>query len=203
MLNYNFLKMKKILLSMVITIAAMQLSAQQIVVDKVEENGTRLIVTQKVYSGYPGIYVGLSSYRVKIGQSDTTVYKLSIRYGSQNKRQISVGRKLLLKLSDNNIITLENAEEIGATDYTSELVQPGTYYERMVYYVFPDYDITESQISQICKNEVIKIRLEYNSGEYTIEETKRKKNKFATVIRNAYSEIQETYKTEKDIYTDF
>ena len=51
MLNYNFLKMKKILLSVVITIAAMQLSAQQIVVDKVEENGTRLIVTQKVYSG--------------------------------------------------------------------------------------------------------------------------------------------------------
>lgn len=181
--------------------AVVQLSAQKIIVDKVEDDGTRFITTQMVYSGYRGIYVGLSSYHSK--KMDTTAYSIIIRYGSSSVRTIEKGRKLLLKLSDNSIITLENYEEIGAADYEWEILKQGTYYEQTVYYVFPCYHITKEQLSKICANEVIKIRLEYNSGEYTIEETKRKKNQFSTIIRYAYSFITEAYKKEKDIYTDF
>lgn len=196
--------MKNFFVMLFLLLAGEQMSAQKILADKVEENGDRAVITTIDYSGFRGIYVGMSSG--KVASIDSTLYNIEIQIGSSSRHSISKGRKLLLKLSDNTIITLENSDDISTVDNKYEVIGTST-----IYYAYPTYPLTNEQLTKICDNEVIKVRLEYDTHEYTIEieEPKNKKkvnknnNKFSSIIREAYANIQNVYKKEKNIYTDF
>ena len=187
-----------------ILMTAVQIKAQDVVVDKVEENGCRFVITNKAFSGFQKIYIGMGSYYVKTDQLDSTVYNLDILFRTNsNSITIAKGRKLLLKLSNETIIILENTEQINVGDYEFDVVQLTAGSTLTMYEYLPSYQLTQEQLNQICNDEVVKIRLEYDTDEYTIEETKRKKNKFSTAVRTAYDNIQKAYSKQKNIYSDF
>ena len=190
------------------------MSAQTIDINKVEDDGSHFILTTREYSGFPGIFIGLGAVKGDIGDKDTVMYQLKIRYGTTSqKTTIDEGRKLLLKLSDSTIIVLQNLSKIDVFDNKSEITRLSSGYTYTTHFVFPTYPISEKDLQRIMDLEVCKIRLEYDTGDYTIAEDKKEykgklkkalhTNNFSTIIRTAYQNIQKAFYEKKDIYSDF
>lgn len=165
----------------------------QISVDKVEENGNRIIITD-----YSSLYTGwtnAASFRLGyIHFEDVELYNLSLLL-NEGKMQIEEGRKLLLKFSDGSTMELSNSKQIGPADYEYRTSKYGT-----TYLVCPSYKISEDEIKRIIEGEVVKIRIE-NNIEFFDRDIK--KNKLSKGLKNAYNAIQKKKLTNNGLYDGF
>lgn len=166
----------------------------QISVDKVEEDGSRYIM-----SSYYNLYKGwdyAAGFRLSYVESpdDDSYYRITVSL-NEGKMQFDLGRKLLLKFKDNSILELKNVDEIGPADYEYDVTSSGTNY-----YTYPKYLITEEEIEKIINGEVIKIRIE-NNIEFFDREIK--KNKFSKNLKIMYEAIKAKRETQNDVYQNF
>lgn len=168
---------------------------QKIYIDKVEEDGTRLVFAQYVGIGKMGY--GTSVSLCCAGSGDSLFVwsiALSIPYLGSHP-EIDEGRFLLLKLGNGDIIELKNHSKVGPADYDYEVGKFGT-----TYYVKPDYFLSEDDIKAIIDNNVEKLRVETNIGQNDIEVNK---NRFSKSIKTSYELIKERFTIKKDKYSDF
>lgn len=191
--EHNRIKMKKILLIALLALSAMGAYAQKVVMDKVEPDGSRHILTKyttiysKMFSG------GAAALYCIANESDTTFY-ISLMLNEQ-KPEIDEGRKLLVKLSDETILTLENAKKIGPFDYETRQV-----YNSIEYLVYPMYYVSRDDIMQMINKGVVKLRIETD-----IDNLDRdiKKTKMSDILETSLSNIDDALTVKKDIYSDF
>lgn len=175
--------MKKAFFVTILLFSSMCVHAQKVIIDKVDSDGKRYIATE--FRGFSlGCYVE---------GNDTTwvlVYYLS------EKREIDVGRKLLIKLSDEQVITLENKKQIGPLDFESDY-----YSGRMHYTVYPSYYISKKDLLSIIAKGMIKIRVETNID--TFDRKEKDCKRITESLSKEYKNIIELLQVKKTLYTDF
>lgn len=188
--------MKKILFLFIFCGLFEVVYGQQIYIDKIEEDGTRVICTQYVGIGKMGF--GTSVSLICAGEMDQNLFvwaiDLNIPY-YESHPQIDEGRFLLIKLKNGEIIELKNNTKIGPADYTYEVREYST-----IYNVSPSYYLTEDNIKAIIEKGVEKLRVETNLGQNDIEVNK---NRFSKAIKTSYELIKERFTIKKDKYSDF
>ncbi len=115
----------------------------------------------------------------------------------QNPPQIDKGRKLLVKLNNGAIITLENATKIGPLDIET---WKGAY-NMVEYRVYPMYQVSRLDLLRMINEDVEKIRIETDEAEnldYTI-----KRSKMSDALYEGLKNIEQALSVKKDIYSDF
>lgn len=170
-------------------------SFAQISIDKVIEDGSRIIVSDyyNIYSERSSAAAACVEYIV-LPKNNFEHYEISFAL-NEGKMQFDEGRKLLLKFKDGSVMELSNTKVIGPTDYEYTASKYVTNY-----YTYPSYEVTEEQLKQIISGEVVKVRIE-NNIEYF--DRKIKRNKFSKAIQKSYEAILSKKKVKNDIYTDF
>ena len=194
--------MKRFMLTMFVGIVFANIGfSQNVKADKYTvEDSTRVIIShsKNLYSEW----ASGASFSVEYCQTNNSeLWFLSLCL-NEGKRTIDKGRKMLLKFEDGSIIELENCEEIGIADYEYEVTSYGTNY-----YVYPSYTITEEQIQKIINGNVIKVRIEINTG-YLDREIKGKKKKsvkgrMSEDMKEIYDNVKAASLQKKSIYDDF
>ena len=175
--------MKKVFVFSLFVVISFYACAQKVLIDKPDSDGRRYIATE--YRGF-----SLCCYA---GSSDTT---WALSYYLNEKCEIDEGRKLLIKLSDDQIITLENAKKIGPLDYESDY-----YSGRMHYIVYPFYYIEKDDLLSIISKGMVKVRVETNIDLIDWDE-KRCKRVTESLIKE-YKNISDLLQVKKDLYSDF
>jgi hypothetical protein len=185
--------MKKFLLFAVCFICS-SIAFAQISADKVEEDGSRWILTENsnLYTGWTNAAAFNLSYTLKVNGEETYEITLCLNEG---KMQFEEGRKLLIKFKDGSMMELKNNRKIGPADYKYNVTSTGT-----DYFTFPQYSITEEEIQKIIDGEAIKIRIE-NDVEFF--DRTIKKNKFSKGMKKAYEAIKAKKGTKNDVYEGF
>lgn len=185
--------MKKFLLLAVCVISS-TIAFAQIKADKVEEDGSRWIVTDNtnLYTGWTNAAAFNLSYSLKVNGEESYEITLCLNEG---KMQFEEGRKLLIKFKDGTMMELKNNKKIGPADYKYQTSRSGT-----SYFTFPHYSVTEEEIQKIIDGEAIKIRVE-NDIEFFDRDIK--KNKFSKGLKNAYEAIKAKKETKNDVYEGF
>lgn len=185
--------MKK-LLFLAVCLFSTTIAFSQISADKVEEDGSRWIVTDNtnLYTGWSHAAAFNLSYSLKVNGEETYEITLCLNEG---KMQFERGRKLLIKFKDGSMMELKNNQKIGPADYEYETSSFGT-----SYYTFPQYSITEEEIQKIIDGVAIKIRIE-NDVEFFDRDIK--KNKFSKGMKTAYEAIKAKKGTKNDVYEGF
>lgn len=170
-------------------------SFAQISVDKVEEDGSRIIVSSNinVYSGWTNAAAVCLVY-ITLPEQDYEQFELSLTL-NEGKMQFDEGRKLLLKFKDGAVMELSNTKAIGPADYTFSVSGSIT-----SYFTNPEYLISEEQIKKIISGEVVKIRVENNIEHFDRE---IKKNKFSKAVQQSYEAVISKRQTQNDVYTNF
>jgi len=166
--------------------------SQKITYDKTDEEGSRVILTseESIYTGWTNsaaLNMGVVTYGKNNADSLLVIF-LTLNEGIL---QFEKGRKLLLKCQNGDIIELQNTREIGAGDYKSNVTSSGT---------SPQYSVTEEQIQKIIDGNIVKIRIETNTGELDRD---IKKNKFSKAVANDYPFLKERLKKQKRITDGF
>ena len=188
---------KNLLLIAVIIGFTLAANAQKVEVDKVESDGTRFIRTEystiysKMFSG--GAVALCCDYNQQT--NDTTFY-ITLLLNEPNPPQIDKGRKLLVKLNDGDIITLENAKKIGPLDYETRKV-----YKTVEHIVYPMYQVSRLNLLRMINQNVEKIRIETDGAEnldYSI-----KRSKMSDALYEGLKNIEQALSVKKDIYSDF
>lgn len=166
----------------------------QISADKVEEDGSRFIITQNsnIYTRWTNAAAFNLSYNLKVNGEEYYEMTLCLNEG---KMRFEEGRKLLIKFKDDSILELKNNKKIGPADYKYQVSSSGT-----SYFTFPRYLITEEEIQKIINGEVVKIRVE-NDIEFFDRDIK--KNKFSKGMKTAFEAIQARKQTKNDVYEGF
>ena len=185
--------MNKVLIIALLVLSAIGANAQKIVVDKVESDGSRIIQTKyatiysKMFSG------GAVSLCCSANDTDT-VFAISLMLNEQ-KQEIDEGRKLLIKLNDGTILTLENINKIGPLDYEVRRV-----YNSVEYLVYPMYYVSREDIMQMINKGVVKLRIETDTDNLDRE---IKQTKMSDALKTGLSNIEKALVVKKDIYSDF
>lgn len=166
----------------------------QIRVDKVEEDGSRFIITDNsnIYTAWSSAAAMNLSYTLTASGDENYQITLCLNEG---KMQFDEGRKLLIKFKDNSIMELINCDHIGPADYKYSVNKYST-----SYFTFPKYNVTVDEIQKIASGEVVKIRIE-NNIEYFDREIK--KNKFSKAVKNAFDAINTRKTVKNDVYEGF
>ena len=184
----------KIFLLLAVCVFSSTIAFAQIKADKVEEDGSRWIVTDNtnLYSGWTNAAAFNLSYNLKVNGEETYEITLCLNEG---KMQFEEGRKLLIKFKDGSMMELKNNKKIGPADYKYQTSRSGT-----SYFTFPHYSVTEEEIQKIIDGEAIKIRVE-NDVEFFDRDIK--KNKFSKGLKNSYEAIKAKKETKNDVYEGF
>lgn len=168
--------------------------------DKAEEDGKRYLHTEETTivfakQNFWGVITesGVGMSMCCVASETDTVWGIQLRV--IEKVQIDKGRKLLIKLSDNSIITLENVKEIGPVDYETYVGENYT-----IYYVYPLYYTSKDELLNMIQTGVEKIRIETNIG-YIDRMVKGKM--MTEALRKGIDNIEEALSVKKDIYSDF
>ena len=173
--------MKKIILLIILLIGTENLLAQKLAVDKVENDGRRILISQD-YTFYRDVITGdyadfnLSCTAVDGKKSFYIYFNICDKYKSV---RIDKGKKLLIKLENDSILELSNNLSFSKNS---------------------SYSLSEEQIEKIVNGKVVKIRIDRNVD---MIDKEIKKNKFSKRVKEAYNAIIVALQTKKDIYTDF
>lgn len=175
--------MKKRLLLTFLLISSLCIQAQKVFIDKVDSEGKRFIATSPR---------GFSLACFAKG-SDTT---WALTYYLGEKREIDRGRKMLIKLTDGQIITLENDNQIGPLDYET------FFYSGSLHYVVqPMYKISKKDIMSIIQKGIIKIRIETNID--VQDRIEKDCKRFTKLFTKAYKNITKSLRTKMTLYSNF
>ena len=175
--------MKKKLFFTFLLVSSICLQAQKVLIDKVNSDGRRFIATEP-----RGFTLGCFA-----GNKDTTWV---LTYYLGEKREIDKGKKMLIKLSDGEIITLDNEKEIGPLDYETFFLS-----NSIIYVVQPCYYLSKENILSIIEKGIVKIRIETNID--VKDRTEKDCKRFNKLFAKGYNNIVEALKIKKDLYSDF
>lgn len=185
--------MKKVFLLALLALSTIGANAQKVIMDKVESDGNRHIQTK-----YTTIYTKLVSAGAVslccIASENDTIFGISLLLNEQ-KPEIDEGRKLLVKLGDGSVITLENVKKIGPLDYETRRV-----YNSVEYLVYPLYYASKEDVIQMINKGVTKLRIETD-----LENLDRdiKSSKMSDALRTGLANIEKALSVKKDLYSDF
>ena len=178
--------------------------------DKQYEDGRRHISTKSVSFANTGmrgkVYPTICWLRKSIWDNGTS-YTLVFDIMREGKTLIGEGSRLLLKFDDDSIIELtinnkvdglSNEPNVGRSVYGGGMVY--TYY-----ICHPSYSLTEQQIQKIISQEVVKIRMEINTGEgYVDVGTDNTKGLyFSDTLRECFNAIAEKEKQSNGLHDGF
>ncbi|MBQ3580600.1 MAG: hypothetical protein II975_06410 [Bacteroidales bacterium] len=172
-------------------------NSKNVTSDELNSNGDRIITTgiSPIFrSLYGGGAAGLSC--IVSGVDTFFVLRLQLNYTS-TPPCINQGCKLILKLSDNSLITLENIYKIGRADY--EIVE---LFNSIEYYVFPGYKVSHNDLRRMIDIGVKKIRIETDSD---LQDNSISGNKMSKALSKSLDAIENALRTSKgkSIYSDF
>lgn len=173
--------------------------------DKQHEEGYRFISTKSVSFADTGVrslvYPKICSLEKYIW-TDKVSYTLTFDITRYAETHISKGSKLLLKLDDGSVIELKlelskNHKEVRNKVHASST---GLYYT-----CYPSYVLSETQLLKITSQEVVKIRMEVETGEgYVDVSTDNTKGLyFSDTLRECYDAIAEKEKQSNGLYDGF
>ncbi len=186
--------MKRLLFIIAMALCVASVNAQGLFMDKTEDNGQRSVVTgaMNIYRNFSN-GAALQLAYVK-SSTDDEQYLIRLTF-NEFKMQIDEGRKLLIKFSDDSIMELRNATKIGPADYDYSVSHGIT-----DYFVSPSYLVTEEQLEEMASKNVVKIRVETNTGSFDRE---IKKNKFSKAVDATYNTMKRALSVERNVYTGF
>lgn len=178
--------------------------------DKQYEDGRRHISTKGVsfaITGMRGKVYPTICWLCKSIWDNGTSYTLVFDITREEKTLIGEGSRLLLKFDDDSIIELtinnkvdglSNEPNVGRSVYGGGMVY--TYYT-----CHPSYSLTEQQIQKIISQEVVKIRMEINTGEgYVDVGTDNTKGLyFSDTLRECFNAIAEKEKQSNGLHDGF
>lgn len=183
-----------------------QNDSARIIEDKQEESGNRTIFTNDVLFAKGKDKNGIESdeslnlayfrYFIKNGESIDR-YSICIPRTSFIRMTLAKGRKLLLKLDNDSIITLRTQAEIRSYDncYSPSL----NCYK--VDYIYP---ATENDLRKIKNSKVLKIRMEEDDGFTDMTPTEYNEQfNFSERIHECFDLIQSALKKSNSVYDNF
>ena len=178
--------------------------------DKQYEDGRRHISTKGVSFANAGmrskVYPTICWLRKSIWDNGTS-YTLVFDIIREGKTLIGEGSRLLLKFDDDSIIELTINKKVDELSNEPN-VDRSVYGGGMVYTYYtchPSYDLTESQIQKIISQEVVKIKMEINTGEgYVAVGTDNTKGLyFSDTLRECFNAIAEKEKQSNGLHDGF
>lgn len=182
--------MKKVVLGFVTMVALLTTSCASLRIDKVESDGSRFLSTKdsRLYTGFST--GGAFALTCLVSKDGVATYSLRLVLNEGNIR-ISEGRKLMLKTDSGKIIELKNLFYVG----------PGSYedvYPNVIAAVY--YGLTEEQINQIIKGNIVKIRIETDGDKI---DHNMNSNQLSSGLKEKYEAIKVALKEKKTVYSDF
>lgn len=91
---------------------------------------------------------------------------------------------------------LKNVAKIGKTDYEYRV----TFSNRIEYYVEPSYELSEKDLLKLCKNDILKIRIENDMSYF---DRKIDSWKFKKRINKMYNQIKGALNSSNDVRKGF
>ena len=214
----NICKMKRlfIIILSVLLVGSFPLFAKgnDIVEDKTDENGVRVIETkmEALYVAKQALLENTISYfclRAEVTPDTTNIYLIVMlnegKFEGDKNRSIVMkdghtlsmdkGRKLLLKYK-NGIIELENSVQINAEDCVC--VSIGKIFTGEFWVIKPQYILSQEAIQLLLTEDVKKMRIETNANFLD-----RNAFKFKKHFTNLYKALTERIATPSSIYDGF
>lgn len=191
--NRNYMIMKKILLLFFVVLPS-AISAQKIISNKYI-NGERMIICDEVFGSK---MIDKHKLLFSIGYISES-YVLSLHINSQYAIEIPKGGRILIKLMDDTVITLDS--ELGGTSEKKVDVIGHKAYTH--YQVFSQYTINEKHLCDFSKG-VKKVKVE-NTDSNIIIEKEWKTDKIGSYLYRQYNLISESLKNssgDKDSFED-
>ncbi len=178
-----------VLVTMLMSMSILNLSAKiKVEIDQVNPEGSRIIQTSwfnayTEWSTAGGMCVGAGVVNMDDKKFLQYFINMTLNEGGVN---IDKGSKLLMKLGNNDIIELEATDDFQ--------------YDYRNFMTYPRYWVTEAQLLQMVSNDVVKLRIQTQTG---FLDRVIKKNKISNGIKESVPLINAALKQQKDIYSDF
>lgn len=186
--------MKKIVLLM-FALVAMCANAQEINLDKKDENGRLIMCKQESMRSFSDkVLFDCALSRSQI--YDEVYWQISLVVKQLYSISIPKGSRLLIKLKDDSIIELKSINDVEDRIGDAQVIGSSVISQ---YTVFPTYSVTEEQIAQISQG-VKKIRVETSLQPIDKE---FKKDKMGKIIEGQYKVISERAKTSNNFNEGF
>jgi hypothetical protein len=186
-------KMKKVLLLVVVLFVSSAGKAQKIDYDKQEQNGDRTLGTSYVKFGSSFLGSGSKLFMVCVKDQNGLSIGITISLSSFVRKELSVGRKLLIKLDNDSILSLTNIQKI--TQLDNDYTIAGSV---IAYHMYPNYEIKSDQLTTLMKHIVVKLRVETEDG-YTDLDSRN----FSKVVSKCYDTIQKRLSINNDLHNGF
>lgn len=166
------------------------------VYDKTEDD-LRIVVsdTETLYSRLMDAGTFHLSFAKSLTNEDIKIWTLHMSL-YEGKMTIDKDRLLLIKFKDGTIMELKNVAKIGKTDYEYRV----TFSNRIEYYVEPSYELSEKDLLKLCKNDILKIRIENDMSYF---DRKIDSWKFKKRINKMYNQIKGTLNSSNDVRKGF
>lgn len=186
-------KMKKVLLLVVVLLVSFAGKAQKIDYDKQEQNGDRTLGTSSMKFGSSLLGSESKLFMVYVKDQNGLCISITIPLSNYVRKELSVGRKLLIKLDNDSILSLINIQNI--TQLNNDYIMVGSV---IVYHMYPTYEIKSDQLTALMKHKAVKLRIETEDG-YTDLDSRN----FSKVISKCYDTIQKRLSINHDLHNGF
>lgn len=173
--------------------------------DKQEENGNRFISTSLAVFAHSNKLLNdklesfyLSRYSIKNTTEDEAMYRLTFYMTTDTKLRMAEKSRLLVKLSDGEVLTFYLTKEIGDLENDLQVFGRSSWYNSQ-----PSYEMKASDIKKMISGGVTKLRLETILGYIDYDQEKYSKWIFSDILKQCYEMILERAQKSNDIYEGF
>ena len=186
--------MKKMLLSLLITLLTMPISAQKIAYDKVEDNGLRLISSESETFRSFSDKVVLSLAVSATVKDENVDYFIDVTLKSSEPISAPANARMLIKTQKGTVLNLEGfsnqtvADNIGDVQSISGIIVK-------TFTILLPYKISEEDINTLRAEGVAKIRIELDGNKPY--EKSWKKDKIGSFLGKAFDLLKNVAATDK------
>ena len=173
--------------------------------DKQNENGSRFISTSLAVYAHSNKFLNekneafyLSRYATNNTTEDEALYHLTFYITTDTKLGMADKSRLLVKLSDGEVLTFYLYKEIGDVENSFHVYGRSSWYNSQ-----PTYEMKAGDIKKMISGGVTKLRLETILGYIDYDQEKYSKWLFSNVLKQCYELIQERAKKSNGIYDGF
>ncbi len=173
--------------------------------DKQKENGERFISTSFAVYAHLNKFLNekmeafsLSRFTTKGESEEDALYLLTFNMNTDTRLNMSDESKLLVKLSDGEVLTFFLSSKIGFFENDLNVYGNSSWYNS-----HPSYKIKASDIRKMISSGVTKLRMETNLGYIDYDQEKYSKWIFSDVLKQCYELIQEKAQKSNDLYEGF
>ena len=182
-------------------LASTAASAQGLFIDKPMQDGTRHIASYYEYihqNGFDAHPVGFGIHAITL-DGNVQAYALGVKYASAINMQIPEGSLLLLKCPDGTVI--EGKQHLDAVDTDDHMLVDAFAGTR--YFITGRYTISYDDLQKLCKDGIVKLRIECEGNPINREYSTRKAKKIAKHFTRSFNAIKAAIKSPKDIRDGF